>query len=381
MVETALFYKDAYIKEFDSIVKEVIEEKDKIKVVLDNTAFYPEGGGQPSDTGYMNDVKVIRVEEKNNTIYHIVDKKVDVGQEVKCKIDFDNRFANMQAHSGEHIVSGIICKKFSATNVGFHIGKDVITMDFNVLISEEELRTVEKEANYAVCKNIEIKSTIYSPEDVKNISYRSKKELNENVRIVDIDGYDRCACCGTHVKYTGEIGIIKLLKVEKYKAGVRIYMLVGQKAIDDYTNKYMQINNISTLLSLKLDEVYDGVVNLSKEIEGLKKERSALKNELLNHELENIKMEKAILIEKDNLEMLDMKNFCTKLLKKEPELAGVFSNDKFIIMSDKVDLKDLINNLKKDFDIKGGGNSNLIQGQVNDNIKDIIIKIKSDYND
>lgn len=376
MIKEALFYKDNYLKEFNTKVVDCIEEKNKIKVVLENTAFYPEGGGQPSDIGFIENVKVLHVEEKDGKIYHEVESKIEVGKEVFCKINFEERFSNMQQHTAEHIVSGLICQKYNATNVGFHIGKDFTTMDFNVNISEKQLREIEKLANEAVYKNIEIEEKVYTPEEVKEIHYRSKKELKEEVRLVKIGDYDICACCGVHVSKTGEIGIIKLLKADKYKSGVRIFMLAGFKAVQDYTNKFEQVNKISTLLSLKLDEVYEGVLNQAKEIENLKKEKSILKNEILNKELNEIKPEKIIILQKDNLEMNDMKNLCNKLKEKASSISGVVSNGKFILMSDKENLKELLEELKKNFDIKGGGNTNMIQGNIMSSPQEIIEMIE-----
>lgn len=376
MIKEALFYKDKFLKEFKTKVVECIEEKNKIKVVLKETAFYPEGGGQPSDIGFIDDIKVIHVEEKENKIYHEVESKIEVGKEVFCKINFKERFSNMQHHSAEHIVSGIICQKYEAKNVGFHIGKDFTTMDFDVNITEKDLREIEKIANEAVYKNIKIEEKIYTPEDIKNIFYRSKKELKEDIRLVKIGEYDTCACCGIHVNQTGEIGIIKLLKADKYKTGIRIYMLAGFKAVEDYTNKFDQINKISTLLSLKLDEVFFGVESLSKEIDILKKEKSELKNKVLLQELEKVNPENKIILEKENLEMNDMKKLCNNLKEKASEIAGVISDGRFVFMSDTENLKDLLENLKGKFDIKGGGNSNMIQGQIAANPQDIINSIK-----
>lgn len=376
MVKEALFYKDNYLKEFNAKVLECITENNKIKIVLDKTAFYPEGGGQPSDIGYIQNAKVIHVEEKNNKIYHEVDTALQVGQEVSCRINFEERFSNMQHHTAEHIVSGLICKNFNATNVGFHIGKDFTTMDFNVSLTENQIRDIEKKANEAIYKNIEVKEKIYSPDEVKSLSYRSKKELKEDVRIVSIEGYDICACCGVHVKQTGEIGIIKILKFDKYKQGIRVYILAGLKAVEDYTDKFNQINKISTLLSLKLNEVYNGVENLSKEVEDLKKEKSQLKNNILEEKLINIKQEDIIILNINNLDSNDMKNFCNKLKQKANKIAGVISDNKFIFMSDTENLKDLLNNLKEKFDIKGGGNNNLIQGQTSADFNRIVNEIK-----
>ena len=338
MVKNTLYYENAYIEKFESIVKECIKENEKIKVVLENTAFYPEGGGQPSDTGVIDDVKVFRVEEKNSKIFHIVEKEIPVGKKVKCNINFKERFINMQNHTAEHIVSGLICKNFDATNVGFHIGADFTTMDFNKNLSADDMKRIEILANEAIYENIEVKTKIYENREVKNLSYRSKIDLKEDVRLVEIKGYDICACCGVHVSRTGEIGIIKLVKLEKYKSGVRIYMLVGIKALEDYDNKYNQIDKISTLLSLKLDEVYDGVLNLTTEIDSLKKERNLLKSKIFENEIALFEIKDNIVVEKENFSMNDMKNYCLKLKLKAKKVSAVISDGKFIMMSDTEDL-------------------------------------------
>lgn len=366
MIKNSLYYKDGYLKEFEAVVKECIEEDKKIKIILDNTAFYPEGGGQPSDTGFIDNVRVLKVEEKENEIYHIVDKKINVGKKVFCKINFEERFQNMQNHTAEHIVSGIICKKYNTSNVGFHIGKDFVTLDFKITLSEKQLREIESMANNSIYENIEVISKIYTPEEIKSINYRSKIELKEEVRLVKINKYDICACCGVHVKRTGEIGIIKLLKSEKYKSGIRIYMLAGKQALENYNMVYNQISKISSVLSLKLDEVEEGVSNLIKEIEKLKKDKNNLTDILFENEINNMETKENIILIKNDLNMKDMKKYCLKLKKKTTKIAGIICNGRFLIMSDNVNLKEKFEVLKENLDIKGGGNALLIQGQINE---------------
>ena len=366
MIKNSLYYKDGYLKEFEAVVKECIEEDKKIKIILDNTAFYPEGGGQPSDTGFIDNVRVLKVEEKENEIYHIVDKKINVGKKVFCKINFEERFQNMQNHTAEHIVSGIICKKYNTSNVGFHIGKDFVTLDFKITLSEKQLREIESIANNAIYENIEVISKIYTPEEIKSINYRSKIDLKEEVRLVKINKYDICACCGVHVKRTGEIGIIKLLKSEKYKSGIRIYMLAGKQALENYNMVYNQISKISSVLSLKLDEVEEGVSNLIKEIEKLKKDKNNLTDILFENEINNMETKENIILIKNDLNMKDMKKYCLKLKKKTTKIAGIICNGRFLIMSDNVNLKEKFEVLKENLDIKGGGNALLIQGQINE---------------
>ena len=364
MVRDALFYKDNYMKEFTAIVKDCFEDKGKIKVVLDNTAFYPEGGGQPSDIGFIDDVKVIHVEEKENTIYHIVESKIEIGKKVNCKIDFDERFQNMQGHTAEHIVSGMICKKYNTSNVGFHMGKDFITLDFNIDMTESDFRELEKRANEAIYKNLKVNINVYSNEEAKNMEYRSKLDLKEDVRIVEIPGYDKCACCGVHVTTTGEIGLIKLVKFEHYKQGIRIYMLAGVKALEYYDLIYKEVNNISTKLSKKIEEVDLGVDNLLNEIDTLKKEKSELKNRLYELEINNLEVKDNLIVVNNDLTGNDLKSFCTKLLTKVNSIAGVVSQNRFILMSNNVNLKEELDKIKQEVNIKGGGNNVMVQGQI-----------------
>lgn len=376
MIKDTLYYKDNYLTEFTSKVVDCVESNGKIKIVLENTAFYPEGGGQPSDIGTINGIKVNHVEEKDDVIYHVVESKFEIGQIVNCKIDFENKFANMQNHTAEHIISGLVCKKYNANNVGFHMGKDCVTMDFDVLLKEEDIREIEKLANQAVYKNIEIKSGIYSKEEAKKINYRSKKEINEDIRLVEVPGYDICACCGVHVTRTGEIGIIKLLYVEKYKSGCRVYMLAGNKALQNYTEEYEVVDKIGSLLSLKHDEIYDGVILLKQEIDNLKKEKNRLKNEIFENRVESLEVQDNIILFEENLESDDIKVLCTKVKEKANKISAVFSENneiyRFMMMSDNIDLKELSNKFRKDLNAKCGGNSVLVQGQIETNKESIL---------
>lgn len=376
MIKDTLYYKNNYLTEFTTKVVNCIEENEKIKVVLENTAFYPEGGGQPSDIGTINGIKVNHVEEKNDVIYHIVENKLNIGEIANCKIDFENKFVNMQNHSAEHIISGLVCKKYNANNVGFHMGKDCVTMDFDVLLKEEDIREIEILANQAVYKNIEIKSGIYSKEEANKINYRSKKEINEDIRLVEVPGYDICACCGVHVTKTGEIGIIKLLYVEKYKSGCRVYMLAGSKALQNYTEEYEVVDKIGSLLSLKHNEIYDGVISLKQEIENLKKEKNKLKNEIFENQVKCLEEQDNIILFEKDLESDDIKILCTKIKEKANKISAVFSENngiyRFMMMSDNIDLKELSNKFRKELNAKCGGNSVLVQGQISSDKESIL---------
>ena len=243
-----LFYEDSHRTEFTAKVISCEEAKDGFCVVLDQTAFFPEGGGQYADTGILGNTEVTDVHEKNDVIFHSVTAPLEVGSIVSGKINWKERFEKMQQHTGEHIVSGIVHERFGYNNVGFHLGADYCTMDFDGPISKAQLKEIETEANEAVYRNLEVEVLYPSKEELKDMDYRSKIEIEGQVRIVKIPGYDVCACCAPHVKTTGEIGAVKLVSMVSYKGGERITMLCGRRAMRDYEKKDAMTKEISTML-------------------------------------------------------------------------------------------------------------------------------------
>lgn len=221
-----LYDKDSHLKEFTGTVLSCKKTGEKYAVTLNRTAFFPEGGGQQSDRGYIGEAYISDVQIKNGEILHFADKPLSVGQAYDCKLDFDFRFRNMQNHSGEHIISGIIHRFYGFNNVGFHLGAEM-TMDFDGELTRQQLDEIEDLANKAVYENLPVKAYYPTDEELESLDYRSKLDLKENVRIVEIKGVDVCACCARHVKSTGEIGIIKILDFEKYKGGVRLIVKCG----------------------------------------------------------------------------------------------------------------------------------------------------------
>ena len=249
-----LYYEDCHLQEFSAIVTSCTETEKGFLITLDATAFYPEGGGQACDTGVLGDARVLDVQEKEEKILHVCDKALAVGETVFGKIDYDARFDRMQQHTGEHIVSGIIHRMFGYHNVGFHMGADVVTIDFDGMIPAEALTQIEKEANDAVWKNLPVKCWYPSPEELPTVGYRSKKELPWPVRVVEVPGFDKCACCGVHVERTGEIGLIKLFSCVKFHQGVRIEMACGGKALSLLSRVYDQNRLVSQAFSAKILE-------------------------------------------------------------------------------------------------------------------------------
>ena len=266
MTETKrLYYEDVYKKEFTAKVLECREAKKGFHIILDESAFYPEGGGQPSDTGYLNDVKVKEVHEKEGELLHYTDQPMEAGTEVQGRIDWARRFDLMQQHSGEHMVSGLIHEAYGYDNVGFHMGSDTITIDLNGPLDEVQLAEIERKTNQKIWEDTQIKIIYPTAEELEKIDYRSKKELTGQVRIVEFPGVDICACCGTHVTHTGEIGMVKLLSVEKFREGVRIEMICGKRVLDYLNMVNDQNHQISVKLSAKMDKTAQAVERLQEE--------------------------------------------------------------------------------------------------------------------
>ena len=257
-----LFYRDPYMREFSARVISCVPGKKGYEVELDDTAFYPEGGGQPADHGTLDGVRVTDVRRKNGVILHLCEAPLEAGSEVHGVIDWQRRFDHMQNHTGEHIVSGLIHRNYGYENVGFHMG-EIILLDFDGEVTFEMMRFIEQEANRRIWQNIPVRELFPSDEELKQIDYRSKKELSGKVRIIDIEDSDTCACCGTHLKHTGEVGVIHLLSAEKHGSGTRIEMLAGERALR-YLEKVADENTkISHMLSAKPLATSDAVKRLS----------------------------------------------------------------------------------------------------------------------
>lgn len=363
-----LYYKDPYLTEFTATVIECIQDKEQYKIVLSQTAFYPEGGGQPADKGTLAGHPVLDVRSKENKVYHYLEKPLEIGLEVTGKIDFDYRFNNMQHHSGEHIVSGLICQKFGAENVGFHMGKEFVTMDFNCTLTKEDMLTIEKEANHAIYKNIPIEIKVYSQEGVKALQYRSKKEIEGDVRIVKIPGYDICACCGVHVTRTGEIGMIKLLRADKYKTGTRITMLCGERALTHFNTLAENVNRVSVLLSTKEEETAEAVEVLYNANKELESKINALQNELFDNEINAMLVEENKIVFKEGLDSNALRNYCNKLKNKCKQICSVFNKEdniyRYVMISHSTNLQPIVKELNAKLQGKGGGKPDSVQGQL-----------------
>ena len=275
-----LYYEDCHLQEFTAVVTACRETEKGFWVSLDATAFYPEGGGQPCDLGILADAKVLDVQEEGETVVHLCSKALPVGQSVNGSILWSRRFDLMQQHTGEHIVSGIVHSLFGCHNVGFHMGSDVITIDFDTVIPQEKLPEIEQLANEAVMKNLPVVCSYPEPEALQTIPYRSKKQLPWPVRIVEIPGIDICACCGVHTKTTGEIGFIKLLSCVKFHQGVRIEMVCGTRACAFMAEIYEQNRLVSQAFSAKLLETGSAAARMNEALAAEKYRATGLEKQL-----------------------------------------------------------------------------------------------------
>ena len=275
-----LFERDAFLKNFTGTVLSCDLEKDCWLVALDRTAFYPEGGGQPGDTGSLGGVRVWDAHIRDGVVLHFCDAPLEIGAAVEGRIDWSRRFDHMQQHSGEHIVSGLICARFGCDNVGFHMGAETVVIDFNAPIPAEALPEIEAEANRVIWENRPFVISHPGPGKLEKISYRSKKELSGDVRLVECPGADCCACCGTHVHSAGEIGLIKLLSLKPFREGVRIEMLAGRRAYAYVCAVTSQNHAVSVLSSAPETDTAAAVERLLSENAALKYRNVGLENRL-----------------------------------------------------------------------------------------------------
>ena len=368
-----LFYKDTHILDFEAEVTECTAMDKGYGIVLNQTAFFPEEGGQLADTGTLNGMPVLDVQIKEDVIYHFLNKPLEIGQKVNGHVDWDRRFDFMQQHSGEHILSGLLHKHYGFTNVGFHLGLTEVTMDFDGSISMELLREIEREANQIVWSNLPVLTSFPSKEKLSTLDYRSKIEIEGAVRIVEIPGVDVCACCAPHVTTTGEIGLIKIASVQSHRGGVRIHILCGNRALTDYTAKQEATSTISALLSAKPECIADAVQKVLEDSTQLKVTANQLANQLLNLQIAALPAPETcanpvLFVEMSNT--LAIRNTVNELTGKYSGYCCIFNgNDangySFIIGSSSLDCRELAALLRTQLGSKGGGTAPMIQGSVN----------------
>lgn len=379
--ENELFYKNVYLKECDAEVLSIEESKNGYDVVLTQTIFYPEGGGQSCDTGFINEAHVTGVKRKNDVIIHIVDKELKVGEKVHLKLDWERRYDHMQNHTGEHILSGIIHKLYGYENVGFHMDEEKIQADYDGVLNKEDVEKIEKEINEVIHQNIPVVETYPTDTELETLEFRSKKELVGKVRIITIDDVDICACCGTHVKSTAEVNLIKILSFEKHKNGTRLEMMSGNRALKDYMQKHEQNTKLFQMFSVKPYVVYDAVNKLNNEYHSLQKDYVALQVEYLNSKVNTFTESNYILDILDiSLSMQAMRDYANKLIEKSKYVCIVAKKDEenylYVLASKTEKVNELSKKLNSILNGKGGGKDTFAQGSFHSTKEDIKEKIE-----
>lgn len=372
-----LYYTDSHIHEFSARVLSCEKAKKGFAVVLDKTAFFPEGGGQPADTGIIGPAAVRDVQEQNGEIFHYTDQALTPGEEYACALDWEQRLCRMQNHSGEHIVSGITHKLYGFDNVGFHMGAECMTIDFSGELSWEQLTEIETLANQAVRDDLPVKTCFPGPEALSQMEYRSKLELTHDVRIVEIPGTDRCACCAPHVKRTGEIGLIKLLSAERHRGGVRIELVCGMDALRECRLMQENVTAVSGLLSAKRAKSAAAVERVLAEQARLKERVAELSMALARLKAERFGYtEGNICIFDKVLDEVALRELVNLLMEKCGGMAGAFSGSDetgymYIIGSKNIDLRSHSREINAAINGKGGGTAEMIRGRASTSAENI----------
>jgi len=379
-----LYDKDSYLKEFQATVLSCEQKNENTwRVVLDKTAFFPEGGGQTGDIGWLNDVEVTDTREKNGVIYHETKAPLEAGIKVAGKIDFATRFDKMQQHTGEHILSGIVCSAYNYNNVGFHLSSEITTLDFDGELSAEQVRELEIRVNKAIHENIPVQVKFPKKAELAEMNYRSKIEIEGQVRIVEIPGIDRCACCAPHVKTTAEVGLLKIQSCDRHRGGCRLTIVCGMRALKDYQQKQESVGKVSAALSAKPEKIAEAVEHLQEQQAKLREQLNHIQAMYLQEKLDKIHAEdQCVCIFEESLDSIAMRNFVNGAMEKCDGICGAFigSDGKgyhYILGSKELDVREISKQLNMQFNGKGGGKPQMVQGSLNGTKKEILETIEN----
>ena len=369
MTTRKLFYEDSHLQTFEGTVLSCEKTDKGYSVILDATAFYPEGGGQAADTGTLGSVRVLDTREQGESVIHLCDGPLTVGETVTGTIDYAARFQRMQQHSGEHIVSGIINRRYGYHNTGFHMGSDVITIDFDGVIPPEDLPSLEAEANSAVWQNLTVKCWYPTEEELPNVFYRTKRALPWPVRIVQIPGFDSCACCGTHVQATGEIGLIKLFSVMSFRGGTRMEMACGGSALKLLNEAYEQNKLVSQAFSAKIPETGAAAQRMNQTLAQQKYRITGLQMRLFAITAAGLSGEGNVLHLEEGLDNVAVRELADAIAENCGGTAAVFSgNDTdgyaFCLVTRQGDLRSFGREMTAALNGRGGGKPVCQQGRV-----------------
>lgn len=383
---SALFYREPYCRRFESTVIrcEPSAREGLFEIELEDSAFYPEGGGQPGDRGFLSEAEVEDCGYRNGRHIHYCDRALPAGQRVTGELDFRRRFEFMQQHSGEHLISGLARRYYGCTNVGFHISGSEMTLDFDRELGEAEILRLEEEANEAVFANLPIEIRFPDAEECRHLDYRSKIEIEGAVRLIAVPGVDLCACCGTHVQRTGEIGLIKVVQWIRYKGGVRLTALCGRRALRDYRVLQKQAEEISSLYSLKSRELCPGIAQPLDQIDALELREKERERQLLRHILASDPQADSLLWIDGAGDKHSLKALAKKAAEQldgiaiiaVPEAEGEL---RYALASETIDLSETHRRLQELFPCRGGGKAGFYQGSAAIKAADFIQFAKGEH--
>mgnify|MGYP005774708607 CR=1 FL=1 len=383
-MEERVYDKDPYCRSCEGTVLWCRPAQKQGKTVyeaaFDRVLFYPEGGGQPSDTGTAGESRVLEAHQREGQVVCTLDRPLEPGSQAVQVLDWDRRFSHMQHHTGEHLFSGLVHRRFGYDNVGFHMGREEVTVDFNGLLTLEEAEQLEREANQKIWENVPVRVWYPSPEELETLEYRSKKELDQlegPVRMTEVPGADCCACCGTHVGRTGEIGMIKVTGLMHYKGGVRLSLLCGGRALQDYSCGQRQLSRISVLLSAKPEEAAEAVERL-KQSQGEGEGRfQQLFLKYLQLKADTLPESGAdLLVLEEGLTPVQLRRYCTMLTEQHKGglvlvCSGDGTNWKYALGSLQEDVRPANQALCKALQGRGGGSSQMTQGSFEADAQEI----------
>ena len=364
-----LYYLDSHMFEFEAEVLECRELERGWGIILDRTAFFPEGGGQPADTGVIGGVAVTDVQERGGEIIHYSSAPAALGR-YSCRIDREQRLRRMQNHSGEHIVSGLVHNIYGYENVGFHMSAECMTIDFSGELDWAQLMDIERRANEAVRADLPVRAWFPEPDELARLSYRSKLELTEDVRIVEIGDIDRCACCAPHVRRTGEVGGLKVMHVQNYKGGVRISILCGFRALDAFRQKTKTVDEMMGLLSSSEEELRSHIKRLQTENQNLAYALRQAQEKILAQEAKGLDADaEDVVLFADACDSKAMRSIVNDMVKDHAGYCAIFAGGdeqgyQFIVGSRTKDCRQEAAHLRETFDARGGGGTQMIQGSV-----------------
>ncbi len=371
METTKLYYNDSFLTEFSATVLSCEEIKGSWAVTLNETAFYPEGGGQAADHGTLGAANVSDTQEKDGVIIHTCDAPLTVGDTVTGKIDWERRFDHMQQHSGEHIVSGMICEAFHCDNTGFHMGADSVIIDYNAEITWEQILEIERRANDYIYANRPFRAWYPDADELKALPYRSKKELSGAVRITAFPGADMCACCGTHVLSSGQVGIAKFLSCQKFKDGVRLEVKFGKRAYEYLSKIWEQNLSVGRMLSAKAEDTAQAVERMKAESEEKSRRIAEMEESIFASIAEENRGKGNVLLFKGDMDPNSVRRLCVAVGEVCGGRAAVFAGSaesyKYAMMEDGGDLRALTKDMNTALNGRGGGKPFFVQGSVTAN--------------